>query len=977
MDGWMDGCTSRRMRELCLVAIHLEYYRVFSLTTHTRSSGTDWTEYSYSTRLHSCMPSTTPWPVLPGLERELELQLQEDEYHTRSIRRTMENSKQATMDNQSTTATLPSVLERADSGGSTSSAISARSSSACSSLFSQAGGAGSDEERRSSFASSVFVDDKEEAEEDILEGSVTPSPQLPDAIPSSLSMHPVLDSSDSSRPSSSSDGASSHGSFISTTDMATPTAELYALSLQPLTASSALSSPVTAGPNSSAGGGPSASSSSATSSTKTPTSSASTDTNKLIIDTSSVSIQRSSAKGTLPPATSPEMLRFAQRVASRGIPLFPARSNSHSHMQSSTMNSAKAVAAAAAIVASSSSSGGRIMKAEGFPWTARPSSYTPRSASLSSSSSKPPHTGQSYNASSSSSSASKSAKALVATPSAIFSAGEDESEDETEALSSLFPSTYSTRPATSPSSSSSSSFNFNANGSTALHHAMRNSQSCAGSNAVHPLSSNSSSNATIRHSHCSSNNTTNESTASTTMLSSSSYRFGNGGNGEPGSSDVSLMSPTNTYSTIKMNHGESDRQAQRTDVELHQDYDMDEGRNAIELKRDIRSGHSSTPRTRSTGTSSSTTVGAAGSGGILQGQGAPASSSSSSGCIGSSSEMKHCGPARPAAGSSSSSSSFSSHTPQQQQHLSEDKSSTTSIDRKKKDATVSTASSSSLFRYEAPMAATMVLPSCASISVPPPPPSTTNRQETVPLSLSTRLGSHHSLPPVLSSSYGSIDASKKNAGGGDVTGTVADGLNSNFTSLSSKSKESAALSLPTSTSVLDSNNARAKDAPKNTTRNASLDYSDARGNLYTSHLNSLNYHAGMNDNTYSSSPSSAVTAMNNMHNGTSVGAGVGGRPATASSIYGISTTSTTTRPWIRDSDASSVRSSSGLSSEGSSFDGQYYGNGNSDIEPNVMSPAAPPPVPCEFLLPFYLFSLDISIPKSHFADPYFFFVPSP
>ena len=60
------------------------------------------------------------------------------------------------------------------------------------------------------------------------------------------------------------------------------------------------------------------------------------------------------------------------------------------------------------------------------------------------------------------------------------------------------------------------------------------------------------------------------------------------------------------------------------------------------------------------------------------------------------------------------------------------------------------------------------------------------------------------------------------------------------------------------------------------------------------------------------------------------------RPSTASSTA-------SSRPWIKDSDASSVLSSSGMSSEGSLQD-------ESGETLSVMSPAAPPPVPCKRLV---------------------------
>ena len=59
------------------------------------------------------------------------------------------------------------------------------------------------------------------------------------------------------------------------------------------------------------------------------------------------------------------------------------------------------------------------------------------------------------------------------------------------------------------------------------------------------------------------------------------------------------------------------------------------------------------------------------------------------------------------------------------------------------------------------------------------------------------------------------------------------------------------------------------------------------------------------------------------------------RPSTASSVA-----SNSSRPWVKDSDASSVKSSSGMSSDGSLQD-------ESGDTLSVMSPAAPPPVPCE------------------------------
>lgn len=58
------------------------------------------------------------------------------------------------------------------------------------------------------------------------------------------------------------------------------------------------------------------------------------------------------------------------------------------------------------------------------------------------------------------------------------------------------------------------------------------------------------------------------------------------------------------------------------------------------------------------------------------------------------------------------------------------------------------------------------------------------------------------------------------------------------------------------------------------------------------------------------------------------------RPTTASSVATCSSSSS--RPWIRDSDAASVRSASGQSSDGS---------GQEDDKLSIMSPAAPPPVP--------------------------------
>lgn len=111
----------------------------------------------------------------------------------------------------------------------------------------------------------------------------------------------------------------------------------------------------------------------------------------------------------------------------------------------------------------------------------------------------------------------------------------------------------------------------------------------------------------------------------------------------------------------------------------------------------------------------------------------------------------------------------------------------------------------------------------------------------------------------------------------------------------------------------------------------------ASSSSYGVHLNSLNYQAGSGSSAYSSSRPSTNTSssssaylpsmQNNNYNGCALGS---------------ATTRTWSRPWVKDSDTSSIKSSSALSSDGSrsSFE-------NSDREPSVMSPAAPLHVPCE------------------------------
>ncbi|KAK9900821.1 hypothetical protein P389DRAFT_193070 [Cystobasidium minutum MCA 4210] len=855
---------------------------------------------------------------------------------------------------------IPS-LERSDSGGSSSSSSSTCSLSACSSLFSSSVDVDGNSERRSSFASSVFEgEDEEEGDKKqdttndttIDSEASTPTPGLPTPSASSidstripLSRTSSAQSGSSDDGSSSSSSSSSHDSYISNMNGATPTAELYALSFHPIT------SPPTSSISTSVPGPSAAPSTSTTarsdqaiatnsiipsSEQRAPhsSSSSSSTTNKtndsIIISNASASLCVSAGSGTSSiKATSPDMLKFAARVASRGIPFSPMRvpttasSAHHGEMAtSSASTSLRPTTSRGAITP------GRTLNAEGFPWTARPSAYSPRSATATvSSTSNRPSTSGSMN-----SYVAAHATSYGETPSAIFShyddmsessGSEEEEEEEVEVLSELFPSSISSGRKSSRSRPVTRDGPLTSNSS-------HQAQLSRSSTAI--PSSSSSNHATSRDTAPSSKSQSGAPSAEEQEIrhmqnSQISSAFGGAVDGmaQDGlstatvSSSVSPSSSSNEGGTVDAS-GTALRHT--TDV---RDGDLKAALGALHIgaaptiateSRNepavIVPGHSLTPLARSS-------------------RGALESDSTSTQAIGLSSSSSSM---QTGTGSVSASSPLRAHS--QNWSLNEGAGVTSS-----RNSTELQGSGGAhrerhepLFRYEAPSSSTASSSRMASAALALPTQHQhfdMNAKNNLPESTAS---STLQAPSILPDALKIGDASPLYA----PLSPVSSSSSSCAVVPENVNLASQATTYPTSQrSPFTSYAGEAR--PQVQGRKASLDLGGGRSSpsygagsersiqhvasssLHGVHLNSLNYHAGSGNNTYSSRPSTSASAY-------------------ISSSSSNNMARSWTRPWVKDSDSSSIKSCSGLSSGGSrsSFE-------NSERELNVMSPAAPPHVP--------------------------------